>query len=208
MRHRLATKAGRARYALRKQTVEPVFGISESVLGFRRFLMRGLDKVQIEWTLVCLAWNLERMAVLRPQCTAALVPGLMLSAACVACVYVRCRLDPSRRSASTGSRGSHAADGQAAPVAIPGAAAAGGAAGAGHDLTRTFHQVGPENELRTHAHWVCSKLAIGTIWFAGLHGRWRAPCGQSRASRHQAPLLAWSTMHGLPRNAPRHHPVT
>jgi hypothetical protein len=95
MRHRLATKAGRARYALRKQTVEPVFGISESVLGFRRFLMRGLDKVQIEWTLVCLAWNLERMAVLRPQCTAELVPGLMLSAACVPYVYVRCRLDPS-----------------------------------------------------------------------------------------------------------------
>jgi len=67
MRHRLATKAGRARYALRKQTVEPVFGIIKSVLGFRQFLMRGLDKVQIEWTLVCLAWNLKRMAVLRAQ---------------------------------------------------------------------------------------------------------------------------------------------
>jgi transposase len=67
MRHRLATKAGRARYALRKQTVEPVFGIIKSVLGFRQFLMRGLDQVQIEWTLVCLAWNLKRMAVLRPE---------------------------------------------------------------------------------------------------------------------------------------------
>jgi transposase len=64
---RLKTKAGRAAYALRKQTVEPVFGIIKSVLGFRQFLTRGLDNVQGEWTLVCLAWNLKRMAVLRPQ---------------------------------------------------------------------------------------------------------------------------------------------
>jgi transposase len=67
MKHTLTTKAGRALYALRKQTVEPVFGIIKSVMGFRQFLMRGLENVQIEWTLVCLAWNLKRMAVLRPQ---------------------------------------------------------------------------------------------------------------------------------------------
>ena len=67
MKHTLKTKAGRALYALRKQTVEPVFGIIKSVLGFRQFLMRGLENVQTEWTLVCLAWNLKRMAVLRPQ---------------------------------------------------------------------------------------------------------------------------------------------
>jgi transposase len=67
MKHRLKTKAGRALYALRKQTVEPVFGIIKSVMGFRQFLMRGLDNAQTEWTLVCLAWNLKRMAVLRPQ---------------------------------------------------------------------------------------------------------------------------------------------
>lgn len=67
MKHRLKTKAGRALYALRKQTVEPVFGIIKSVMGFRQFLLRGLDNVQIEWTLVCLAWNLKRMAVWRPQ---------------------------------------------------------------------------------------------------------------------------------------------
>ncbi|MBK6907280.1 MAG: IS1182 family transposase [Rhodocyclaceae bacterium] len=67
MKHRLKTKEGRALYALRKQTVEPVFGIIKSVLGFRQFLMRGLGNVQTEWTLVCLAWNLKRMAVLRPQ---------------------------------------------------------------------------------------------------------------------------------------------
>jgi len=67
MAHRLKTRAGRAAYALRKQTVEPVFGIIKSVMGFRQFLLRGLDNVCNEWTLVCLAWNLKRMAVLRPQ---------------------------------------------------------------------------------------------------------------------------------------------
>ena len=66
MAHKLKTKAGRALYALRKQTVEPVFGIIKSVLGFRQFSLRGLKKVTGEWTLVCLAWNLKRMAVLRP----------------------------------------------------------------------------------------------------------------------------------------------
>jgi len=67
MTHKLQTKAGRAAYALRKQTVEPVFGIIKSVLGFRQFSLRGLIKVSGEWTLVCLAWNLKRMAVLRPK---------------------------------------------------------------------------------------------------------------------------------------------
>jgi hypothetical protein len=67
MTHRLNTGAGKAAYALRKSTVEPVFGIIKSVMGFRQFLTRGLDNVQGEWTLVCLAWNLKRMAVLRPQ---------------------------------------------------------------------------------------------------------------------------------------------
>ena len=67
MKHKLKTRVGRAAYALRKQTVEPVFGIIKSVMGFRQFLLRGLDNVKNEWTLVCLAWNLKRMAVLRPQ---------------------------------------------------------------------------------------------------------------------------------------------
>ena len=67
MAHRLATKTGRAAYALRKQTVEPVFGIIKSVMGFRQFSLRGLNKVSGEWSLVCLAWNVKRMAVLRPK---------------------------------------------------------------------------------------------------------------------------------------------
>jgi hypothetical protein len=43
------------------------FGIIKSVLGVCQFLTRGLANVQNEWTLVCLAWNLTRMAALRPQ---------------------------------------------------------------------------------------------------------------------------------------------
>jgi transposase len=65
MVHKLKTKAGRATYALRKQVVEPVFGIIKSVMGFRQFSLRGLHKVSGEWTLVCLAWNFKRLAVLR-----------------------------------------------------------------------------------------------------------------------------------------------
>ena len=67
MTHRLTTLAGRAVYAIRKQTVEPVFGIIKSVMGFRQFSLRGLRKVTGEWSLVCLAWNIKRMAVLRPK---------------------------------------------------------------------------------------------------------------------------------------------
>ncbi len=65
MAHRLQTPEGKKLYALRKHTPEPVFGIIKSVLGFRQFLLRGLDKVKGEWTLVIMAWNLKRMFVLK-----------------------------------------------------------------------------------------------------------------------------------------------
>jgi transposase len=61
MKHRLRTPDGRAVYAKRKCTVEPTFGIIKSVLGFRQFLLRGLQAVGHEWTLVCIGWNLKRM---------------------------------------------------------------------------------------------------------------------------------------------------
>jgi len=64
--HKLKTTEGRALYALRKQTPEPVFGIIKSVLGFRQFSLRGLDKVRGEWSLVTMAWNLKRMFALTP----------------------------------------------------------------------------------------------------------------------------------------------
>ena len=61
MAHRVTTKAGRARYKLRQQTVEPVFGIIKEAMGFRRFSLRGLAKVSLEWTLVTLAYNVRRL---------------------------------------------------------------------------------------------------------------------------------------------------
>ena len=61
MAHRVATKAGRARYKLRQQTVEPIFGILKAAVGFRAFRRRGLAGAATEWTLVTLAYNLRRL---------------------------------------------------------------------------------------------------------------------------------------------------
>jgi transposase len=61
MRHKLRTRAGRAVYALRKQVVEPVFGIIKEIMGFRRFMLRGLASVKSEWSLVCMAFNIKRL---------------------------------------------------------------------------------------------------------------------------------------------------
>lgn len=65
MTHRLKTTEGKKLYAKRKSTVEPVFGIIKHVLGFRQFLLRGLENVEKEWSLVCMAWNIKRMHALR-----------------------------------------------------------------------------------------------------------------------------------------------
>lgn len=62
MQRKLSTKRGRARYKKRKGIVEPVFGWVKRVLGFRAFSLRGLHKVAGEWSLVCMALNLRRMA--------------------------------------------------------------------------------------------------------------------------------------------------
>jgi len=64
MAHRLKTPEGKKLYGLRKHTPEPVFGIIKSALGFRQFLLRGLDNVRGEWNLVTMAWNMKRMFVL------------------------------------------------------------------------------------------------------------------------------------------------
>jgi hypothetical protein len=65
MAHQLGTQVGRALYKLRKQTVEPVFGIIKRVMGWCQMSMRGLAKAQGEWNLVTMAWNIKRMHVLR-----------------------------------------------------------------------------------------------------------------------------------------------
>lgn len=67
MREKLKTEAGRRLYAKRKQTVEPVFGIIKHVLGFRQFLLRGLSKVNAEWELICLAYNVKRLYRLKTE---------------------------------------------------------------------------------------------------------------------------------------------
>lgn len=66
MAHRLKTPEGKALYALRKHTPEPVFGVIKSVMGFRQFSMRGLEKAKGEWSLVTMAWNVKRMFALAP----------------------------------------------------------------------------------------------------------------------------------------------
>lgn len=58
---KLETPDAKARYARRKQTVEPVFGIIKAALGFTRFHLRGLANVAAEWTLIALAYNCRRL---------------------------------------------------------------------------------------------------------------------------------------------------
>ena len=61
MRRKLRTKRGRQRYALRMETVEPVFGQIKAGRGFRQFLLRGLGKVNGEWSLICTGHNLLKL---------------------------------------------------------------------------------------------------------------------------------------------------
>ena len=61
MRRKLRTKRGRERYALRMETVEPVFGQIKQGRGFRQFLLRGLEKVNSEWSLICTGHNLLKL---------------------------------------------------------------------------------------------------------------------------------------------------
>lgn len=68
MAYRLKTSEGKALYKLRKQTVEPVFGVIKEVLGFRRFSMRGKKKAETEWCLVCLSYNLKKIFTLSQGC--------------------------------------------------------------------------------------------------------------------------------------------
>lgn len=62
MRERIAKGAKRSRYRLRKQVVEPVFGHIKQARGFRQFLLRGIEKVAGEWSLLCTAHNLLKLA--------------------------------------------------------------------------------------------------------------------------------------------------
>ena len=61
MRRKLKLGGHRSRYRLRKQLPEPVFGQIKQARGFRQFLLRGLDKVRDEWSLICIAHNLSML---------------------------------------------------------------------------------------------------------------------------------------------------
>ena len=61
MRHKLSTAEGQAVYKLRKAVVEPVFGQIKEGRGFRRFLLRGVGKVQAEWQVICATHNLLKL---------------------------------------------------------------------------------------------------------------------------------------------------
>ncbi len=61
VRRKLWTKQGRATYKLRKQIVEPVFGQMKGARGLRQFLLRGVEKVQGEWSLWCTGHNLRKV---------------------------------------------------------------------------------------------------------------------------------------------------
>jgi transposase len=67
MRAKLRTARGRAVYGLRKGVVEPVFGQIKGARGFRRFSLRGLEKIKGEWRLVCMTHNLLKLW--RYRCT-------------------------------------------------------------------------------------------------------------------------------------------
>jgi len=65
MQAQLEAPEARAKYRLRQQTVEPVFGVLKEVLGFRRFHLRSLPKVALEWTLLAVAYNCKRLHRMR-----------------------------------------------------------------------------------------------------------------------------------------------
>ena len=65
MKAKLETDDAKTLCKKRKQTVEPVFGIIKSALGFLRFRLRGLQNVATEWTLIALAYNCRRITRLQ-----------------------------------------------------------------------------------------------------------------------------------------------
>ncbi len=73
MRHNVRTQEGREQYARRKAVVEPVFGQIKDCRGYRRFLLRELDGVAGEWSLLCIVHNLLKL--FRTSVNGALAPA-------------------------------------------------------------------------------------------------------------------------------------
>jgi len=66
MQKKVLSEEGKRIYRRRKSTVEPVFGIIKEMLGFRQFLLRGMEKVSLEWDLICTVYNIKRLWALKP----------------------------------------------------------------------------------------------------------------------------------------------
>lgn len=69
MRNRLKIRTGKATYGKRKCLVEPVFGQIKTRGGFSQFLLRGLDKVRLEWKIAAISYNLMKIttAIMRKE---------------------------------------------------------------------------------------------------------------------------------------------
>ena len=65
MKEKLAGEEGKSIYRKRACTIETIFGIIKSVIGFREFSLRGTEKVTGEWDLVCLSYNIKRLHSLK-----------------------------------------------------------------------------------------------------------------------------------------------
>ena len=60
-REKILSEPGKKKYQKRMHTVEPVFGNLKFNLGFRQFLLRGLNKVKGEFNLMCIAHNIRKI---------------------------------------------------------------------------------------------------------------------------------------------------
>jgi hypothetical protein len=60
MRQKLLSSEGRRRYNKKFRTVEPVFAQVKNIMGFRRFLLRELEKVKTEFSIICTAYNIKK----------------------------------------------------------------------------------------------------------------------------------------------------
>ena len=65
MREKLISDEGRRKYFMRQYIIEPVFGHLKFNVGYRNFLLRGLEKVCAEFKLMCIGWNLKKMLKLK-----------------------------------------------------------------------------------------------------------------------------------------------
>lgn len=62
MRKKLLSEEGRKKYKKRMATIEPVFAHLKRIMGFREFLLRGMDKTNCELSILCTAYNIKKLA--------------------------------------------------------------------------------------------------------------------------------------------------